>query len=115
MHLTSIPRKLRAGTLSVILTIIYFLIISPIAWRRRSQNIIKLNEMNSTGWFENEQSSTNLNSYLTMASSRDDLVAHVREGGDKRVLFCYDTLLKLHSLAAPPKEKDLRSDLYVMF
>jgi hypothetical protein len=117
MNLTSIPTRVSAGLLSVILLIFYFLILTPIVWlRRKNHNVILgLNDANSTGWIDNEQSSTDLNSYVTMASGRDDLVQHVRAGGDTLVLFCYDTLMKFRLLARPPKEKELRSDLYVMF
>ena len=118
MNLTSIPARVSAGLLSVILLIVYFLILTPIIrWRGRNRNLtLGLNDANSTtGWIDNEQSSTDLNSYVTMASGRDDLVHYVQTGGDALVLFCYDMLMKFRLLARPPKEKELRSDLYVMF
>ena len=117
MSLTSIPTRVRATLLSVILLIVYFLVITPmVSWRRKNHNVmLGLYDTNSTGWIDNEQSSTDLNSYVMMASGRDDLVQHVQAGGDRLVLFCYDTLMKFRLLARPPKEKELRSDLYVMF
>lgn len=118
MNLTSIRARVSAGLLSVILLIVYFLIITPVIRSRgKNRNVtLGLSDTNSTtGWIDNEQSTTNLNSYVTMASGRDDLVQYVQTGGDALVLFCYDTLMKLRLLARPPKEKELRSDLYVMF
>jgi hypothetical protein len=117
MNWTSVPTRVRAVLLSLVLIFVYFVMITPVtSWRRKNHNVIfGLNDANPTGWIDNEQSSTNFDSYVMMASGRDEIVRHVRAGGDRLVLFCYDTLMKFRLLARPPKEKELRSDLYVMF
>jgi hypothetical protein len=48
-------------------------------------------------------------------STRDDLAALARRQGDGWMLLLYYLLTKLRFLAEPPKERELRHDLYVMF
>ena len=48
-------------------------------------------------------------------SARDDLVALTRDKGNGWIVVLYDLLMKLSFLAEPPKERELRHDLYVMF
>ena len=48
-------------------------------------------------------------------SARRDLAALARRKDDGCMLFLYELLVILRCLADPPKEKELRADLYVMF
>jgi hypothetical protein len=48
-------------------------------------------------------------------SARGDLAALARRKNDGWMLFLFELLVILRCLADPPKEKELRADLYVMF
>lgn len=48
-------------------------------------------------------------------SARDDLAELARNKGNGWMVLLYDMLTKLRFLAEPPKERELRHDLYVMF
>jgi hypothetical protein len=46
---------------------------------------------------------------------RDELVKIEGEKGDRCIVFLYDLLVAMRFLAKPPKEKEVRPDLYAMF
>jgi hypothetical protein len=68
------------------------------------------------GWYANEQSTSDLEIYKSTLSSRDDLITMIRKGTiGNQTLLAYEILWPLNFLAKPPKEKELSSDLYIMF
>jgi len=88
------------------------------AWQRRSDpksGIANWKRFGSSiGWQRNEQSSSDPRTY--QSASRDDLIELMRAKGEKHwTLFLCDILMSLKFLAKPPEEKELSSDLYVLF
>jgi hypothetical protein len=94
--------------------------LTPIAWRKRTNpknEISTWKDRNArVGWHSNEQSTSDPDIYKSLPSSRDELVALILEkGNDNHVLLVHDVLQPLKFLAKPPKEKELSTDLYIMF
>jgi len=110
---TSLSRPLRTGFLIVILSAVYFVLIVPIAWRKRKNERKVFNAR--TGWHSNEQSTSDSKVCATMPSFREELTVLVRRERDTWMILLYDILTRLQAFADPPKEKELRTDLYVMF
>lgn len=116
----NLKERVRSILLSLSLTLIYFLLVPPLAWQKRSD---PKNEIagwrkfgGRIGWRPNEQSTSDPQIYFTAQSSRNDLIALMRANRiDHSTLLLYDALSPLKFLAKPPKEKELSSDLYVMF
>lgn len=50
-----------------------------------------------------------------LASATGDVAELSRQTGKRWLFFLYRFLLRLFPLAEPPREEDLRADLYVMF
>jgi hypothetical protein len=111
---------MRSALLKVILSLVYFLLVTPIAWRERTDTKREIATWKHyrarIGWHANEQSTSDPEIYKSSSSSRDEWVALVAERrSGKWALLVYDILLSLRFLARPPKEKELSADLYVMF
>jgi len=116
---TKLSRTIESLALSTILSLIYFILVTPIGWQKRRN---KKNEISfwkeddaRMGWHPNEQSTTEMETYRFMSSDRTDLEKQAHNTNDRSTLFIYDDILPLKFLAHPPKQKELRSDLYVMF
>jgi hypothetical protein len=111
--------RIRSSILVIALSSIYFLFVTPIAWRRRrrlkSQTAEWKNWRARTGWKTNEQSTSDPEIYVSLSSSLSDLVKVARRDGDYWMPFLNDMLLALRGLAKPRKERELSTDLYVMF
>lgn len=106
---------LRSFLLKIILSCIYFFIVTPIAWetRRNARDLTKSwkSSVARVGWVLNEQSTSDRDGYVTQSC-----------GNEYVVMMMYSTrhdwvriLLKLRCLADPPKGRELSTDLYVMF
>jgi len=111
--------RIRLSLLKVTLSLVYFLEFTPIAWRQRMNPKNEISKWNDPtvriGWHTNEQSTSDPETYRSM-SSHDELTMLTRKGMmDKRTLLAYDIVRPLNFLAKPPKEKELSSDLYIMF
>ena len=116
----NLKEKIRSSLLGFSLTIIYFLLMTPLAWQKRSDPKNEIagwrNFGRRVGWRVNEQSTSDPQVYLSALSSRNDLITLMRMNKiDHSTLLLYDVLSPLKFLAKPPKEKELSSDLYVMF
>ena len=61
------------------------------------------------------QSTSDQELFLGSRSDREELVAIMARGGNSRIIFLYDVFEALRPLSLPPKEKELSTDLYVMF
>ena len=111
--------RIRSTLLSMVLVLVYFLLVVPIAWRKRRDRNSEIASWKiphvRIGWHPNEQSTSNPEIYRSISSTRDELVAIEREKGDHRIVLLYDILVAMRFIAKPPKEKELRADLYVMF
>jgi hypothetical protein len=111
--------RTRSCLLVVVLSSIYFFLVTPIAWRRRRRLKIQTAEWKDwrarTGWHTYEQSTSDPQIYAKLSSSLGDLVELARQDGDYWMPLFNDVLLALRCLAEPPKEKELSTDLYVMF
>ncbi|HMK83318.1 MAG TPA: hypothetical protein VK503_06340 [Candidatus Bathyarchaeia archaeon] len=112
--------KIRSSLLTLSLTLIYFLLLAPLAWQKSSNPINEITSWKKfgarIGWRPDIQSTSGTQIYLSGRSSRDDLIALMRTNRiDHSTLFLYDVLSPLKFLAKPPKEKELSSDLYIMF
>ncbi|HKM76063.1 MAG TPA: hypothetical protein VJZ32_06570 [Candidatus Bathyarchaeia archaeon] len=116
---TRLSRTIGGLALTVILSLSYVFIITPIGWRKRKDKRSEVSLWKvpdaRTGWHLNEQSTTNTETYRVMSSDRADLEKHAHNTRERWTLFIYDELVPLKFLAHPPKQKELRSDLYVMF
>ncbi len=110
-------QRLRAGILTLILTLVYFLLVTPIALQKRFKDeTTSWSQSDSRlGWYANEQTTSDPRIYTATSSGRDDLADLVRSTSNSWILRLYDILLKLQVLAEPPKEKELSADLYVLF
>ena len=116
----NLKERVRTSLLNLCLTLIYFLLVTSLAWQKRSNPINEIAGWRKfegrIGWRPNIQSTSNSQIYLSGQSSRDDLIALMRRHRiDHSTLFLYDVLSPLKFLAKPPKEAELSSDLYVMF
>ena len=116
----NLEEQIRSTLLGFSLTLIYLLLVTPIAWKKRSNQNSEIAAWRKfrgrIGWRPNEQSTSDPQVHLSGLSSRDDLLALMRmKKVDHSTLLLYDALSPLKSLAKPPKEKELSSDLYVMF
>ena len=116
----NLKERARSSLLRLFLTLIYFLLVTPLAWQKRSDPVEEIAGWKKfggrIGWRPKVQSTSDPRIYLSGQSSRDDLIALMRTNGiDHSTLFLYDVLLPLKFLARPPEEKELSSDLYVMF
>ena len=116
----NLKEKIRSSLLQFSLTLIYFLLTTPLAWQKRSNPINEITGWRKfgrrIGWRPNVQSTSDTQIYPSEQSSRDDLIALIHANRiDRSTLFLYDVLSPLKFLAKPPKEKELSSDLYVMF
>jgi hypothetical protein len=111
--------RIRSCVLVLALSVVYFLLVTPIAWRRRRRLKRQTAEWKNwrarTGWKMNEQSTSDPEIYVSMSSNLSDLVTVARRDGDYWMPFLNDTLLALRGLAKPPKDRELSTDLYVMF
>jgi hypothetical protein len=111
--------RTRSSLLGLALSFIYIFVVVPVAWRRRSQRESAIGLWNvphaRDGWRVNEQSTINPEIYRNLLSMRDELVTIEREKGDRWMVFLYDLLVAMRFLAKPPKEKEVRPDLYAMF
>ncbi len=111
--------RTRSSLLGLVLSLIYVFVVVPVAWRRRSQRKNEIAIWNvphvRDGWHVNEQSTSNPEIYRNLLSMRDELVKIEREKGDRWMVFLYDLLVAIRFLAKPPKEKEVRPDLYAMF
>ncbi|MGA2462596.1 MAG: hypothetical protein ABSF82_14355 [Candidatus Bathyarchaeia archaeon] len=110
---------IRSCLVTAALSSIYFLIVTPIAWRRRGRLRMHTNEWKDwrgrTGWHTNEQSTSDPQIYTNLSSNLHDLEAKARQDGDYWMPVLNDMMLALRPLVEPPKEKELSTDLYVMF
>jgi hypothetical protein len=116
----NLEERIRSSLLGLCLTLIYFLLVTSLAWQKRSDQKNEIARWRifggRIGWRPNEQSTSNPQVYLSSVSSRDDMIALMRMNRiDHSTLLLYDVLSPLKFLAKPPKEKELSSDLYVMF
>lgn len=68
-----------------------------------------------SGWQDKVQSTSDQELFLGSRSDREELVAIMARGGNSRIIFLYDVFEALRPLSLPPKEKELSTDLYVMF
>jgi hypothetical protein len=101
--------------LMMVLSLIYFMILTPIAWRKTNRDSEWRHSIERTRWHVNEQSTSDSRIYKN-SSGRDEFLDLIRErGDDNSALQLYDVLNVLRFLAEPPKEKELSSDLYVIF
>jgi hypothetical protein len=109
----------RSGLLKALLSIVYFALIVPLAWRKRHDSSSELAKWQDhhyrAGWHTNEQSTASSEIYTTLSSGRRDLCALAALKGDETSLLIHDVVVPLRFLARPPKEKELSADLYVMF
>jgi len=109
---------LRAGLLAVVLSFVYYTIVTPMAWRTKQSGgndvLTWKDYRNRIGWRANVQSTSDPEIYRTLQSPRGELLS-LLHGRNKSVLVLYDLLMKFRFLAKPPKEKELSADLYVMF
>jgi hypothetical protein len=103
------------------LSLVYFLILTPCALCNRKNLKITgkhWNETDRVGWYANLQSTADPKIF-SGASVHEELLAqtHTGKGGNvSRIpLLLYKVLQPLRHLATPPKEKELSPDLYVMF
>jgi len=110
---------IRTALLDSLLSLIYIFLVTPIALRKRRNSKSEIagwrKPNQRTGWCANEQSTADIEIYKNVSSGRDSLSAFVRANGDNWMLTLYDVLLKFRRIAKPPEEKELTSDLYVMF
>jgi hypothetical protein len=103
----------------MVLVLVYFLLVVPIGWRLRTRRdsdiaLWKVSHVRK-GWYINEQSTSNPETYRSMFSIRNELAAIEHEKGDRWTMLLYDVLVAIGFLAKPPKEKEISADLYVMF
>lgn len=117
--LRNLGDRIRSCVLVVTLSSIYFLLVTPIAWRRRRRLKSQTAEWKDwkarTGWHTNEQSTSDPETYRNLSSSLGDLVALARRDGDYWMPLLNNTLLALRCLARAPEDRELSTDLYVMF
>ena len=112
--LTKLGGRIRSTLLKIILTLVFFMLLTPVAWQRRrsaDSRISTWKDNEPTGWHSHEQSTFDMNVF-----GHDELEAltHKQEI-DHITLFFYNVLRPFKSLARPPEEKELSADLYVMF
>jgi hypothetical protein len=112
--------RIRSSLLRATLSLIYLLVLTPIAYKMRmnpERHMSSWNERTArSGWNPNVQSTSAPQIIRISSSSRDELAALTREkGNDTCALLVYDILRPLEFLARPPKEKELSADLYKMF
>lgn len=112
--LTRLQKHIRLSLLKIILILTYCSVVTPIAWRERatagSPYAWTKNDVNA-GWHDNDQSTEDPQLY---SSGRGELLS-LRQQKRNYDLLMYDILRPMKILAEPPTEKELSSDLYVMF
>jgi hypothetical protein len=115
--LQRIADRVRAITLIVSLSVVYILIITPMTLSRRNNPKRRLSswmDNSESGWHANVQSTKDDATFSDSRSPSDEL-AQLREGYGNSALAVYSILKPLRWLARPPEEKELSTDLYVMF
>jgi len=108
--------RIRSSLLQLILSIIYFLIMTPMALMNRFSPRNKLStwkDTAATGWHKNEQSTSDPRTFSGSSSTRGELAA--MKGNGKYTIAAYDILRPLKGLSKSQEEKELSTDLYVMF
>ncbi len=113
--------RIRASLLRIMLSLVYFLILTPSALRNRKNLKIaseRWNDIDRAGWHANLQSTADPKIFSD-STVHEELSArtHAREDDNVKTttLLLYRVLQPLGFLATPPKEKELSPDLYVMF
>ena len=118
---TQFRKQIRLRLMRMILVVLYYSTITPLAWLQRvgSRTIASAWTNNNVreGWCSANQSTDDPKLFTSFSSGRNELSSLERQQKKKYAgsLLVYDLLRPLKVLAEPPKEKELSTELYVMF